>query len=178
MTETVNIHGKEYETVASRLHRFRETYPISSGYGISTSIIHHDEERVITRTEIKSQDGTVLAADIAEEWRDSSKINRTSALENCATSSIGRALASAGYLGTEYCSADELTNALIQQSSPPPRVEKTSTKNETHNPLDIPESWPTKAKVDFFDLFTHGNTPLNFGVSTLYPFIPVSRSGR
>ena len=47
----------------------------------------------------------------------SSQINTTSALENCETSAIGRALASAGYHGTEFCSANELENALNQQSN-------------------------------------------------------------
>ena len=47
-----------------------------------------------------------------------SKINETSALENCETSAIGRALASAGYLGSEFASADELVGALNKQNTP------------------------------------------------------------
>ena len=53
----------------------------------------------------------------AEEVYDSSMINKTSALENCETSAIGRALASAGFGGTEFASADEVANAISQQNT-------------------------------------------------------------
>ena len=52
----------------------------------------------------------------AEEYRSSSKINRTSAMENAETSAIGRALAACGLAGTEYASADEVANAISQQN--------------------------------------------------------------
>ena len=54
----------------------------------------------------------------AVEVYNSSMINKTSALENCETSAIGRALASAGLGGTEFASADEVTNAIAQQNKP------------------------------------------------------------
>jgi hypothetical protein len=60
----------------------------------------------------------VLATGYAEERRDSTTINKTSALENCETSAIGRALAAYGYAGTEYASADEVAQAVRQQSDP------------------------------------------------------------
>jgi hypothetical protein len=42
-------------------------------------------------------------------------------LENCETSAIGRALALAGFGGTEFASANEVQNAIHQQDKPNPR---------------------------------------------------------
>jgi hypothetical protein len=61
--------------------------------------------------------GQVIATGYAEEVRTASKINRTSALENAETSAVGRALAFFGLGGSEIASADEVANAITQQSS-------------------------------------------------------------
>lgn len=111
MKDTINIHGKEYETVASRVKRFREE---CKGLSIETELIFHDTDKVIIKAMIK--DGSqIRATGHAEEVRKASKINQTSAIENCETSAIGRALACFGYLGTEFASADEVVNAISQQ---------------------------------------------------------------
>lgn len=121
-TGKVLIHGKEYETVASRVSRFREEY--KDKYSIVTEIISVDEKIVIMKASIKftpwNEDGlikanSVIATGHAEESRTSSQINRTSALENCETSAIGRALAAFGLAGTEFASADEVAQAISQQ---------------------------------------------------------------
>lgn len=109
----IKIHGKEYETVASRVKRFREDN--KTGFGINTEIVSIDEDVVVMKATI-TQDGTVIATGHAEEKRAASTINRTSALENCETSAIGRALAAFGYLGTEFASADEVAQAISQQN--------------------------------------------------------------
>jgi hypothetical protein len=59
----------------------------------------------------------VIATGYAEEVRTASKINRTSALENCETSAVGRALAFFGLAGSEIASADEVANAIQQQNN-------------------------------------------------------------
>ncbi len=59
--------------------------------------------------------GRTLSTGLAEEVRGSTNINKTSALENCETSAIGRALAFFGLGGTEIASADEVANAITQQ---------------------------------------------------------------
>lgn len=109
----VKIHGKEYETVASRVKRFREDN--KTGFGIATEIVSIDEDTVVMKATI-TQDGAIIATGHAEEKRTASTINRTSALENCETSAIGRALAAFGYLGTEFASADEVAQAISQQN--------------------------------------------------------------
>jgi hypothetical protein len=111
----VNIHGTEYETVASRVKRFRAAHP---DWQIYTEIIVADNDKVIMRCDICDNTGTHIASGHAEEVRAATQINRTSALENCETSAIGRALAGAGLGGTEFASANEVQNAIAQQAKP------------------------------------------------------------
>jgi len=108
----VNIHGKAYQTVAYRVQTFREQFP---EYGLRTRILESSPEFVVMVAEIW-KDGFLLATGHAEEKRGSTQINRTSALENCETSAIGRALAAMGIGGTEFASANEVQNAVRQQN--------------------------------------------------------------
>lgn len=115
----VNIHGKQYKTVALRVTEFRELCKIDAGWGIETQLHHFDERSVIIRAIITDADGRIIGTGHGEEVRGSSNINKTSALENAETSAIGRALAACGFAGTEYASADEVANAISQQNAPP-----------------------------------------------------------
>jgi len=110
---TVNIKGKQYSTVAER-HRFLLKYFPETR--IDEQIFFQDEKRVITKTTLYIGE-TPYATGHAEEKRDSSFINKTSALENCLSSSLGRCLAAFGLHGSEFASAEELANALKQQSN-------------------------------------------------------------
>jgi hypothetical protein len=109
----VNIRGKEYQTVALRIANFRKMNPL---WSIQTQIIERTEQVVVMCAEIYTDDNKLIATGHAEENRKASQINQTSALENCETSAIGRALAAAGFGGTEFASADEVANAVHQQS--------------------------------------------------------------
>lgn len=111
-TGIVNIHGKQYETVALRVKKFRDAHP---DYRLMTEIVSRDDECVVMRAVIANEKGEVLATGHSEEQRAASQINRTSALENAETSAIGRALAALGLGGTEFASADEVANAIGQQ---------------------------------------------------------------
>jgi hypothetical protein len=112
---TVNIHGKEYRTVAERINEFRSDED-NKGYTIITEIISNDSDYVVMKASIADTDGFVLATGHAQEKYGSTNINQTSALENCETSCIGRALASYGLAGTEFASADEVATAIGQQA--------------------------------------------------------------
>ena len=109
----VDIRGKQYLTVARRINDFREQHP---DYGIHTEILSIDETAVVCRAVITDKEGRQLSSGIAEEKRNSSNINKTSAVENCETSAVGRALAFFGMAGTEIASADEVANAINQQN--------------------------------------------------------------
>ena len=87
---TVNLRGKIYETVASRVDRFRADH--DKEFSIITDLIAIDDP-VIIKASIIDTSGRVHATGIAEEVRNSSNVNKTSALENCETSAVGRALA-------------------------------------------------------------------------------------
>ena len=109
---TVNLHGREYKTVALRVAEFRAEYPIAGGWCISAEPIEMGEKRIIFRAAIRDPEGREVASGYAEEVRSNRGINSTSALENCETSAIGRALAAAGYAGQEYASAEDLKREI------------------------------------------------------------------
>ena len=111
---TINIHGKEYQTVALRVQMFREAHP---DWSLTTSVMDRDAQCVVMQATIADTAGRILATGHAEEYRTSSQINKTSALENAETSAIGRALAALGIGGTEFATANEAQNAIHQQAS-------------------------------------------------------------
>jgi len=137
---TVNIKGKQYSTVAER-HRFLLKYFPETR--IDEQIFFQDEKRVITKTTLYIGE-TPYATGHAEEKRDSSFINKTSALENCLSSSLGRCLAAFGLHGSEFASAEELANALKQQSNGQAKdipIEKTTTVTRLNA---LYSDWKTK----------------------------------
>ncbi len=114
-TGITNIRGKEYQTVALRVTKFRETYP---SYSLCSAVVERDADCVVMKAYVADEAGRVLSTGHAEEYRTSSQINKTSALENCETSAIGRALAAFGFGGTEFATANEVVNAIHQQNAP------------------------------------------------------------
>ena len=110
----VDIHGKIYLTVARRINDFRDQHP---NYGIHSEVISVDTTSVLVKSVITDETGREISSGIAEEIRSASKINKTSAVENCETSAVGRALAFFGIAGTEIASADEVQAAIAQQNA-------------------------------------------------------------
>lgn len=87
---------EDYETVEERLIKFWKDHPDGR---ISTVLVEATASRFIVqayiyRTEV---DQHPWSSGLAEETVQGRGVNATSALENCETSAIGRALASAGY---------------------------------------------------------------------------------
>ena len=114
-TGVTNIRGKEYQTVALRVTKFREAFPL---HALTTSIVSRDADTVVMQAQVADETGVIKATGHAEESRNASQINKTSALENCETSAIGRALAAFGFGGTEFATANEVVNAIHQQNTP------------------------------------------------------------
>ena len=106
--------GKMYTQVVHRMEALRRFY--GTEYGVDTQILVDDGQRVVVKATITNLDGIVVGSGMAEEIRgqgyfelgDKRNINTTSALENCETSAVGRALASIGLAGGEYASANEI----------------------------------------------------------------------
>ena len=145
----VSIHGKEYATVAYRLQLFREINP--NGH-IITTLESDDGTTIVMKCDIYFNEYEMPAATgWAEEVRGSSNINKTSALENCETSAVGRALGFAGFGSAEsIASADEVAIAIERQKNVP--AKKTEAK-------ETPEQ-RIKAIEDFLDSFSDGDLKL------------------
>jgi len=106
---------KIYETVAERVQKFRDACPVSEGWALKTQINFPDGNMVLAIAQMVNPNGSIVATGTAEEVRNASYINKTSAVENAETSAIGRCLFAAGFGGGEFCSADELLTALKRQ---------------------------------------------------------------
>ena len=148
----VNIKGKEYKTVALRVAEFRDKFP---NYYLTTEIVKIDDDQCIIKAYVgqHKDDGSVqtFATGHAQEFRKASQINGTSYVENCETSSIGRALACLGIGGTEFASANEVVNAIYQQSNPVKEVVTEAALTVAKNKL-LEASKEGKLKEAFFAL--------------------------
>lgn len=112
---TTNIKGKEYAEVNQRIKAFRMVYPEGS---IITELVELENGICTMRAIVKDGENT-LGTGFAQEKESSSYINKTSYIENCETSAVGRALGMCGFgIDTSVCSAEELQNALNNQDKP------------------------------------------------------------
>jgi hypothetical protein len=87
---------EDYETVEERLVKFWKDHPDGQ---IHTKVLEHTAARFIVEAAIYRTEADVRpwTTGLAEETVQGRGVNATSALENCETSAIGRALANAGY---------------------------------------------------------------------------------
>ena len=107
--------GKKYTEVFVRIEAFRKAF--GTNMGIETNVVDDNGQRVIVQAVIKNKAGMIIGSGYAEEIRGSSNVNKTSAIENCETSAIGRALASIGLHGGSYASANELVAAKRKEQA-------------------------------------------------------------
>ena len=122
---TTNIKGKEYAEVNQRIKAFRMVYPEGSIY---TEMISNKDGVCVFKATVHANGDHVtnnlLGTGHAYEKESSSFINKTSYIENCETSAVGRALGMAGFgIDTSVCSAEELGNAIAQQEANAPITE-------------------------------------------------------
>lgn len=112
---TTDIKGKDYAEVNQRIKAFRMVYPEGT---INTEIISL-ENGICTMKATAMNEGKILGTGFAQEKEGSTFINKTSYIENCETSAVGRALGMCGFgIDTSVCSAEELQNALNNQNKP------------------------------------------------------------
>jgi hypothetical protein len=110
----------EYETVEVRLEKFIKDYP---DFRIATELEVCEKDRYIVKAYLfkDAQQSTALSTGLAEEKVTDRGVNQTSALENCETSAIGRALANAGYAAKgKRPSREEMTKVVATKVAKPP----------------------------------------------------------
>lgn len=129
--------GKKYTEVFVRVEQFRMAF--GETMGIDTEILVDDGKRVVIKA-IVTHEGNIIGSGMAEEIRGSSRVNQTSAIENCETSAIGRALASLGLHGGSYASANEIAavqrkeKAMEEQKQPKPKMDVSVHPQEIEQP--------------------------------------------
>lgn len=115
--KTVNIKGKDYAEVFQRVTAFRKVYPRGTIETVVDYLTGEVGDRIIGMTaRAMDEDGRLLATGHAEERESFSYINKTSFIENCETSAVGRALGMAGFgISTSMASKEEVENAINNQ---------------------------------------------------------------
>ena len=88
----------DYEPVAARHTRWLADHP--TGRTITHMISAPGADICVIRAELWLEE-ICIATGYAEEVRGAGNVNRTSHVENCETSAVGRALANAGYAGSD-----------------------------------------------------------------------------
>jgi hypothetical protein len=124
---------ENYETVAQRLQKFWAAHPEGR---IETQLAQAGENFWVFRAAIYATraDTVPIATGHAHEVIGASNINRTSALEVCETSAVGRALALAGWAGQQIASAEEVGRAQ---------------KRATERKPSAPSPAPARNVIDF-----------------------------
>ena len=111
--KTTDIKGKDYAEVNQRIKAFRMIYPTGI---IRTSMLSNENGTCIFTASVWTGDDTLLATGTAYEKENSTFINKTSYIENCETSAVGRALGMAGFgIDTSVASYEEVSNAMANQ---------------------------------------------------------------
>lgn len=123
--------GKEYAEVNQRIKAFRMLHPLGL---IKTELASLIDGVCVFRAEIYTEDGSLLGTGTAYEKEGSSFINKTSFIENCETSAVGRALAMCGFgIDTSIASYEEVMNAKANQGEemkPLPQINDKATLKE------------------------------------------------
>ena len=126
---TTDIKGREYAEVNQRIKAFRMVYPDgviktemkSNNNGVcifEAKIYKYYKTEAIGSAFHNSVSSELLATGTAYEKEGSSYINKTSYIENCETSAVGRALGMCGFgIDTSVASAEEIENAQLQQEA-------------------------------------------------------------
>ena len=150
---TIDIKGRSYTTVDSRVEFFREKFPT---WSLETEypILDLDKGVCVCRAVVKDESGKVVADGYAHEWQNKpgSMVNKTSYIENAQTSAVGRALGfiGIGINGMGIATAEEVTTAIAHQDAKdfPPAADATiddivGDKIPFQDDVSFPDDWMT-----------------------------------
>ena len=123
-----DVKGKNYAEVNQRIKAFRSLCPHGA---IVTEMVSNIDGVCVFRATVYDEDNNILGTGTAYEKETSSFINKTSYIENCETSAVGRALGMCGFgIDTSIASAEEVVNAINNQTEDKPK-QKAPTKQKT-----------------------------------------------
>ncbi len=115
--KTTNVSGKQYAEVNQRIKAFRSICP---GGAIITELLSIENGICIFKATVYDEEMRILGTGTAYEKEGSSFINKTSYIENCETSAVGRALGMCGFgIDTSIASAEEVQTAIMNQQTEP-----------------------------------------------------------
>ena len=113
----VNIHGKDYVTVAERVQAAHDDGSLQS---IVAEVLSYTEAGIMVKATATFKDGRIFTGH-AEQSSQDKGIAGQSPLEVAETSAVGRALGFAGYgSSAAIASADEVQGAKPARTAPPP----------------------------------------------------------
>jgi hypothetical protein len=117
----------DYETVEERLVKFWKDHPDGQ---IHTKVLEHTSSRFIVEASIYRTEADLRpwTTGLAEETVQGRGVNATSALENCETSAIGRALANAGYATKGKRASREEMSKVAAQSKVKANIDEVKAK--------------------------------------------------
>jgi hypothetical protein len=147
--KTTNIRGKQYVEVNERIKFFRQEEQYKN-WSLITDFTVLDEAQCVCKAQIVDANNRIISTGHAHEVQGSSNINKTSFVENCETSAIGRSLAMLGIgIDTSIASANEVSDAIANQESPAPlktdKIDKIVKKVQEKFDTDPPENIMDKA---------------------------------
>jgi hypothetical protein len=114
----MSFNPADYAEVAERLPLFWKDCPLGR---INTEIVTDDGTRIVMKATLWADISHTVptTTGYAEEIRGSSMVNKTSALENCETSAVGRALANYQFQGSKKrASLEEMVKVYRQGEQP------------------------------------------------------------
>jgi hypothetical protein len=132
----INIQGKDYVPVHERLMEFWKSNPT---WSLRTEIIDSTGGKVRFRASVYDENGILRSTGHGEERENSTYINKSSYVENCETSAIGRALGLLGIgIDTSLASFEEVANAIRQDDQ----------NEKPKQPFDDDREWLTQTQFN------------------------------
>lgn len=149
--QTIDIKGKKYATVDSRVEFFREKFPT---WSLETDypVLDLDKGVCVCRAVVKDEAGRVMSDGFAHEWQNKpgSMVNKTSYIENAQTSAVGRALGfiGIGINGMGIATAEEVKTAIEHQENKDfPEIDDEIPFQDyepaPYKPTNSPDNWLT-----------------------------------
>ena len=127
----MSFNPADYASVDERLPLFWKDCPRGR---IVTELVVDDGTRIVMKASlfVTYEDHHPTTTGFAEEVRGSSMVNKTSALENCETSAVGRALANYQYQGgKKRASLEEIVKVYRQGEQPQTTTNATPARTQS-----------------------------------------------